>query len=248
MLTCQQQGVSAMASTDSSVQSAVYSALRNNIMSLQLKPGATMSTQKIAEKLNVSRTPVREAFIRLQRDGLLDIFPQKETSVSRIDFSKLSQERFIRESLESANIELFIKKVTKADISELELNIEQQRATVQTCDYYSLFQLDNAFHEYMFNATGQKAAWEVIQKNSNHYARVRLITVWNKDIMMETILQHQKILSAIQEGSADYAKIYIKAHLHKLENQVQQLLESYPDYFVKDSIPPEEKFEVLLRQ
>ena len=66
-----------MVKIDSSVQSAVYTALRNNIMSLQLKPGTTMSTQKIAEKLNVSRTPVREAFIRLQRDGLLDIFPQK---------------------------------------------------------------------------------------------------------------------------------------------------------------------------
>ncbi len=237
-----------MAKTDSSVQSAVYTALRNNIMSLQLKPGTTMSTQKVAEKLNVSRTPVREAFIRLQRDGLLDIFPQKETSVSRIDFSKVEQERFIRESLESANTELFVKKVSKQDINELELNLEQQRATVHGCDYNTLLQLDNAFHEYMFKVTGQLAAWETIQATSNHYARIRLITVWNKDIMMETILQHQKILSAIQDQSVDYAKIYMKAHLHRLENQVQQLLEDYPDYFVQESIPPEEKFEFLLRQ
>ncbi|MBQ9909451.1 MAG: GntR family transcriptional regulator [Treponema sp.] len=237
-----------MVKIDSSVQSAVYTALRNNIMSLQLKPGTTMSTQKIAEKLNVSRTPVREAFIRLQRDGLLDIFPQKETTVSRIDFSKVEQERFIRESLEIANAELFVKKVTKQDISELELNLEQQRATVQSCDYNALLQLDNVFHEYMFRATGQNVAWETIQATSNHYARIRLITVWNKDIMMETILQHQKILSAIQEQNLDFAKIYIKAHLHRLENQVQQLLEDYPDYFVQESIPAEEKFEFLLRQ
>ncbi len=237
-----------MVKIDSSVQSAVYTALRNNIMSLQLKPGTTMSTQKIAEKLNVSRTPVREAFIRLQRDGLLDIFPQKETTVSRIDFSKVEQERFIRESLEIANAELFVKKVTKQDISELELNLEQQRATVQSCDYNALLQLDNVFHEYMFRATGQNVAWETIQATSNHYARIRLITVWNKDIMMETILQHQKILSAIQEQNLDFAKIYIKAHLHRLENQVQQLLKDYPDYFVQESIPAEEKFEFLLRQ
>ena len=237
-----------MVKIDSSVQSAVYTALRNNIMSLQLKPGTTMSTQKIAEKLNVSRTPVREAFIRLQRDGLLDIFPQKETTVSRIDFSKVEQERFIRESLEIANAELFVKKVTKQDISELELNLEQQRATVQSCDYNALLQLDNVFHEYMFRATGQNVAWETIQATCNHYARIRLITVWNKDIMMETILQHQKILSAIQEQNLDFAKIYIKAHLHRLENQVQQLLKDYPDYFVQESIPAEEKFEFLLRQ
>ena len=74
-----------------------------------------------------------------------------------------------------------------------------------------------------------------------------LVTILNDDIKLE-VEEGKNLLSAIQEGSADYAKIYIKAHLHKLENQVQQLLESYPDYFVKDSIPPEEKFEVLLRQ
>ncbi len=237
-----------MPKSDSSVQSAVYTALKNNIMSLQLKPGTTMSTQKIAAKLNVSRTPVREAFIRLQRDGLVDIFPQKETCVSRIDFSKVEQERFLRESLESANMDSLVKKITRDDINELELNLEQQRTTVPTCDYNTLLKLDNSFHEYLFKVTGQIFSWETIERTSNHYARIRLITVWDKDIMMETILQHQKILSALQDQSAEYAKIYMKAHLHKLENQVQQLLKDYPDYFVKDSIPSEERFEALLRE
>lgn len=237
-----------MADNGSSVQSAVYNALKNNIMTLQLKPGTTMSTQKIASKLNVSRTPVREAFIRLQRDGLVDIFPQKETSVSLIDFSKVEQERFVRESLESANLELLLKKITKADMNELEFNIEQQRATIHNCDYDSLIKLDNSFHKYMFKVTGQALAWQTIVNTSNHYARVRLITVWDKDIMMETVLQHQKILSAIQDQSLEYARLYMKAHLHRLENQLQYLLENYSDYFVQESIPAQEKFEALLKQ
>ncbi len=236
-----------MDKNDSSVQSAVYAALKNNIMTLQLKPGTAMSTQKVATKLSVSRTPVREAFIRLQRDGLVDIVPQKETSVSRIDFSKVEQERFIRESLESANVDLLVQKISKNDIHELELNLEQQRETVTNCDYNTLFKLDNAFHAYLFKVTGQELSWETIEQNSNHYGRVRVISVWNKEIMMETILQHQKILSAIQEQSVEYAKIYVKTHLHRLENQVQQLINDYPDYFEQDSIPSTDKFELLLR-
>jgi DNA-binding GntR family transcriptional regulator len=207
-----------------------------------------MSTQEVAQKLNVSRTPVREAFIRLQRDGLVDIYPQKETIVSRIDFNKVEQERFIRESLECANIDLLIEKCTRKDIAELELNLEQQQATVNTCDYNTRIKLDNAFHAYMFKITGQQFAWETIEHTSNHYARIRLITVWNKDIMMNAALQHQKILSAIQDGSAEYAKLYMKSPLHRLENQIPQLTKDYPDYFVADSVPQAERFEALLAQ
>ena len=236
-----------MSSKDSSVQSAVYNALRKNIMSLQLKPGTVMSTQEVAKTLNVSRTPVREAFIRLQRDGLIKMFPQKETIVSKIDFSKVEQERFVRESLECANIELVIEKYTRKDLAELELNLEKQTATVNMCDYNSFMQLDNEFHHFMFKITGQKLAWETIENNSNHYSRIRLITAWNKDIMMETILQHQKIISAIQENNADFAQITIKAHLHQLENQLQKLLQDYPDYFATETLSAEERFTALLR-
>lgn len=237
-----------MKDSESSVQGAVYSALRNNIMTLQLKPGTVMSTQEIAQKLDVSRTPVREAFIRLQRDGLVDIYPQKETVVSRIDFGKVEQERFVRESLECANVDLLLEKCGRSNFSWLEQNLEQQHATVSSCNHASLMKLDNAFHEYMFKITGQLFAWTTIEGTSNHYARIRMMTVWDKDIMMETVLQHQKILSAIQEGSAEYAKIYIKAHLHRLENQLQQLIKDYPGYFVTDSVPVTERFAALLVQ
>ena len=233
---------------ESSVQGAVYNALRNNIMTLQLKPGTTMSTQEIAQKLDVSRTPVREAFIRLQRDGLVDIYPQKETVVSRIDFAKVEQERFVRESLECANIDLLLERCSRDDIERLELNLEQQHATVSSCDHSALMKLDNAFHESMFKTTGQLFAWTIIESTSNHYARIRMMTAWDKDIMLEIVLQHQKILSAIQDGNAEYAKIYTKAHLHRLENQLQQLLKDYPDYFISDSVPATERFEALLAQ
>lgn len=231
-----------------SVQSAVYNALKKNIMNLQLKPGAEMSTQEIAEKLNVSRTPVREAFIRLQRDGLLDIFPQKGTFVSKIRLSRVQQERFIRESLECANMELLTHCCKLEYMEQLETNIEKQEEAVAKSNFPALMDLDNEFHELTFYATGQKLAWETILSTSNHYSRIRNITASDNEIMKKVVLEHQEILQAIQDGSAKYAKNFMKNHLHKLENQLSSIIKQNPDFFAQESISNQERFEMLLTE
>ena len=113
---------------DNSIRENVYRVIRENITSLQLAPGTTVSTQELAAKLQVSRTPVREAFIRLQKEDLVEITPQKGTMVSRIDLTRAEKERFIRESLETAILPLFLQNCTEPDLKELELLIEKQKA------------------------------------------------------------------------------------------------------------------------
>ena len=90
----------------SSVQEMVYRTLRDKIVSMELKPGTTISTQEIADSMSVSRTPVREAFIRLQREDLLDVTPQRSTVVSKINMDRVYQERFIREALDRGRAEI----------------------------------------------------------------------------------------------------------------------------------------------
>ena len=82
-----------------SIQALVYEELKRSIMSMKLKPGQVMSTQDIATRLKVSRTPVREAFLRLKAEGLVEMIPQRETMVSRINVKRVDQEKFIRECL-----------------------------------------------------------------------------------------------------------------------------------------------------
>lgn len=96
-----------------SIQTLVYEELKKNIMLMKLKPGQAMSTQEMATKLNVSRTPVREAFLRLQSEGLVEMIPQRETMVSKIDLKRVDQEKFIRESLELGVINNFLEKRTR---------------------------------------------------------------------------------------------------------------------------------------
>ena len=129
-----------------SVQDAVYQVLRDAIMSLRLEPGTVMSTQEMANKLNVSRTPVREAFIRLQKESLVDIIPQKETIVSRIDLKRVLQERFIRESLELAVIDPFLEKCGPENLAVMKRLVEKQKEAMKAGESVELINQDNLMH------------------------------------------------------------------------------------------------------
>lgn len=216
-----------------SVQASVYTALKNSIMRLQLKPGTVVSTQEIATMLGVSRTPVREAFIRLQRDGLVDIYPQKETVVSRISLKRMQQERFIRESLECANIDAIIHKGGPYDYSALMDNLELQKRLLkrEKFDSFEFMQVDNEFHRQLFILGGQELSWDVISDTSTHYTRIRLVTLGNMEIVKASVLEHETILSEVASCYSELARGHIRSHLHRLETEIDDFMKTYPDYF-----------------
>ena len=98
------------------VSETVYNILRRNIINLNLVPGSQISEKEISEKMNVSRTPVREAFIKLSKEALVSILPQKGTFVSKIDLSRVQEERFLRETIEFSVMENFINTYTEEEI------------------------------------------------------------------------------------------------------------------------------------
>src|SRR5690554_2566058 len=84
----------------------VYETVKNNILNLILKPGQMISEQEISGKLKVSRTPTREAFIKLSEEGLITIYPQKGSYVSLIDIDHVEESLFLREQMEVAVLKL----------------------------------------------------------------------------------------------------------------------------------------------
>ncbi len=108
--------------TSDSVREYVYQVLKSSIMFLDLEPGTNITEKDIAQKLNVSRTPVREALIKLSQEDLLDIYPQKGTVVSLIDLSHVEEARFIRRNLERATIEMACSAFPPAGLFDLQSN------------------------------------------------------------------------------------------------------------------------------
>lgn len=214
-----------------SIQTLVYEELKRNIMSMKLEPGQTMSTQEIATKLNVSRTPVREAFLRLQSEGLVEMIPQRETMVSKISLKRVEQEKFIRECLEMGVIRKFMDKSgceVEENMAEL---IQLQKKCGEEKDFVGFLEADDQFHKVLFDVTGQEMAWETIASRNGHYNRLRILYVQRDTAMQESIEQHHKIATLLESGSMEEAARALSSHVRRLDIDEAGLIAQYPDYF-----------------
>jgi DNA-binding GntR family transcriptional regulator len=214
------------------VQDSVYTALRKSIMNLNLAPGTAISEHEISLRYEVSRTPVREAFIHLSNEGLVQVIPQRETLVSRIDFRRVKQEWFLRESLETAALGPFILHSAPANFLELEGLIDQQNAAQERNEYSEFVNFDDRFHRIFFEVAGQTLAWQVLDSMGGHYHRVRILTTWLKGIAPDIIVQHKNLLETLRQKDLKGAQTTLAAHLHKLPAEEKMLREKFPDYFV----------------
>ena len=176
----------------SSVQEMVYRTLRDKIVSMELKPGTIISTQEIADSMSVSRTPVREAFIRLQREELLDVAPQRSTMVSKINMDRVYQERFIREALEIEAMQKFVEVATAESLNRMRRNIEKQYAAIAEQRYIDFLELDNAFHQAAFTETHEDLGRSIVQQMNGHYDRIRLISAWEGQIVSAAMQEHER--------------------------------------------------------
>lgn len=223
--------------TKNSIQNAAYSALREAIMTLHYPPGTMMSTQEIATKLNISRTPVREAFLRLQREGLVEMIPQQKTMVSRIDLKRVEEERFIRESLEVAVVDPFLQHCKPFHFTRLYEMIEEQSELFREKRYAEFVDRDDQWHKYISEVAQRPLAWETVMSVNGHYNRIRILTTHIDAVSESVIQQHRKILALLEEGRAGDARDEIIDHVTKLNLEKIDLVRLYPDYFTTEENP-----------
>lgn len=214
-----------------SVQTLVYEELKRNIMSMRIVPGQAMSTQEIATKLNVSRTPVREAFLHLQSEGLVEMIPQRETIVSKIDMKKVEQEKFIRECLELGAINRFLKQRNQTVITEMLEFIGEQKKCSEAHDYVGFLEADDNFHKVLFDVTGQEMAWSTIVSRNGHYNRLRILFIHNKLAMESSMKQHAEIVKLLENGEEEEIRKALTLHIQRFDVDKMDLIATYPDYF-----------------
>jgi DNA-binding GntR family transcriptional regulator len=221
------------------VQDLVYTALRKSIINLNLAPGTAISEKEIAGRYQVSRTPVREAFIHLSQEGLVQVIPQKGTLVSLIDLNRVDQEFFLRENLELAVQKPFLEKSLPEHFARLKDLVETQTETLAQKRYNEFVNYDDAFHRIFFEAAGQELSWKVLETFCGHYHRVRLLSVWFQDIAQDIIRQHNNLVDALREKTPDRARELLKSHLNQRRVEEPMLKEKFPQYF---DTPTEQNF------
>lgn len=210
----------------------VYQILKRNIMELRLKPGSPLKKEKISRQLQVSVTPVREAFAKLAEEDLVDILPQNGTFVSHINIDKIIQAQFMRESLELAVIKLACEMdFPKDKLFKLQTIVKMQEILAEEENLIQLFELDNQFHRLVFDACNKKYVWEVLQQASTHIDRIRVLSLTTSFNRKEIIADHQKIIDAIKDKNLELAERVVKEHTNRIKFDIEELKEKYSDYF-----------------
>ena len=214
-----------------STSKVIYHNLREEIINLYLEPGTSISEKELSEKYNVSRTPVREALVRLAQEGLVQIYPQKGTVVSLIDLSAVEEERFLREHLERAVVKEACMEFSKENILALEMNLKFQKMYIENKDYKKLFNTDEEFHKIIFEGCSKKRIWNSINDGSTEFQRIRVLRLTVNSSWDNIYLQHKEIFNAIKNKNPEMAEEFMKKHLNMVIFDKTQVRESYPNYF-----------------
>jgi DNA-binding GntR family transcriptional regulator len=208
----------------------VVGALRDEIVSMALKPGDVISESDIAARYGVSRQPVREAFIRLAQQGLLLIRPKRATVVKKISPEGVRQSRFIRESIEVEIVRRVAGKGgTEAGAVLAELIEDQERASAAK-DSRQFHQLDELFHRTLARLAGVEYAWQLIDDHKMQLDRVRFLTLGVSSAQV-AIGEHKAIVDRVVEGDPVGAEAAMRAHLGRAEILLMQTINDFPDYF-----------------
>lgn len=210
----------------------VFEKLRSLILSLELKPGTALSRVELAQAFGLSQTPIRDALSQLRDEGLVDIFPQHTTEVSRIDITAARQAHFLRRSLELEIVHVLAGRDDPALIERLQRHIDVQRANMGADHYSRFIAADEALHREMHEAAGVAQLWTMAQRQSGHLNRLRRLHLPEQGKAERILRDHQRVLDALAANDTLAAQAALREHLSGTLSQIDEIRQRYPDYVV----------------
>ncbi|QQR39541.1 GntR family transcriptional regulator [Devosia rhizoryzae] len=208
----------------------VVGSLRDEIVSMAMKPGDVISESDIAARYGISRQPVREAFIRLAQQGLLLIRPKRATVVKKISPDGVRQSRFIRESIEVEIIRRVAAQPGADAAAVLAGLIADQEEASGKGDSRGFHLLDELFHRTLARLAGVEYAWQLIDDHKMQLDRVRYLTL-GVSSSQRAIAEHKAIAEAVGRADVAGAERAMRDHLGRAEALLSQTIADFPDYF-----------------
>ncbi len=206
--------------------------LKENIIHLHLEPGSQISENELAAEMGLSRTPVREAIIELSKVKIVDVQPQKKSTVALIDYAMVDEARFLRNLLECAVVELDCELATPQDIERLRENVRLQNFYLESRSPDALMALDDELHRTFFEIAQKTQVYELMQGISIHFDRVRSMAL-SSVREVKIVEDHAGIVNAIRDKDAALARSLMEKHLNRYKVDSAAIRETYPQYFPK---------------
>lgn len=216
-----------------SIGAQLHRILRAAIIRGELVPGQAISEIEMSKKFAISRQPVREAFIKLGEERLIEVLPQRGTYVRKISVKEVLDARHLREVIEVSIVREVAEKHDDALIRTLRDLIAAQIA-VKPGDAQTFFVLDEEFHKTLALHAGREYAWRITEGIKAQMNRVRFLTFEFATPKNQLADEHAGIVDAIEAGEADLAARRMECHLRALITALPLIAERYPEHFVAE--------------
>ena len=211
------------------LRDVVFNTLRTSILTGELKPGERLMEIHLADKLGVSRTPIREAIRKLELEGLVLMIPRRGAEVARISEKSLKDVLEVRRSLEELAIELACQRMTEEDMQALEEAQKAFKAAIDQGDAMKIAETDEAYHDVIYHSTRNKRLVQILNNLREQMYRFRLEYIKDEDKRQILIVEHEHILAAIKARNIAEAKNAAREHIDNQEITVSKNIKEQED-------------------
>ncbi len=195
------------------LRDVVFNTLRQAILKGELEPGERLMEIQLAERLGVSRTPIREAIRKLELEGLVLMIPRKGAEVAHISETSLREVLEVRRSLEDLAIELACQRITDEEIQELEAAESTFADAIRRGDAMNIAETDEHYHDVIYQSTGNSRLVQILNNLREQMYRYRLEYIKDADKRQILIVEHEHILKALKSRNIAEAKSAVREHI-----------------------------------
>jgi len=213
-----------------SVTTEVTNIIRDAIVTLALPPGSAIDKSLICAEIGVSRFPVSEALARLQIEGLVDIAPQRGSTVSLIRIADVREYMLIRKGLESEALRVLIGSHDADLIEALRANLAEQREAAEHDNAENFHRIDVEFHDIIYRSLGFTRIKSIIDSARANLDRARRLIITPRRLAL-TIAEHQAIFDGILAADQNQAARAIRAHIDAVMVELFAFAREYPAPF-----------------
>ena len=206
------------------LRDVVFNTLRQAILRGELKPGERLMEIQLANKLGVSRTPIREAIRKLELEGLVLMIPRKGAEVADITEKSLKDVLEVRRALEELSVKLTCDRITKEEIKELEQAAENFRKTMKSKDITEIAEADVRFHDVIYTATKNQKLIQLLNNLHEQMYRYRIEYLKDEEVYPKLLKEHKEIIERINRVEKEEAARIVCEHIDNQVNAVMDVI------------------------
>jgi len=215
-----------------SLTTQAYNIIRAGIIIADFRPGEKLTINRLMEEFDLSRTPVREALVRLQDEGLVRAVPQSGTFVSKIDLHMAAAALYIRETVECRVTSELCESTSSEDIARLRAVLRETDEAVANQDFVAFYNADNSFHELAYAIAGHPEVYAWISEAATPLDRFRYLRTITEELPWKrTQNEHRVIVNAIAAHDTNKVVKAVMDHLDPMLNDREKVVSRFPQYF-----------------